>query len=258
MTERIDLDDLDVATDDERTPTRGDWFWRGDGDPRDEYPEDAPSTATPAESDAAPADTDAAEVDPTEVRAVPRVPRERENWPVGIPIEGGGAGGAGGGWDTNGSGGIAGDATAGDAAPDDAGASRTPAGDAADEPATLTMAMTYEAIRRLDDPAGVIADARGWADWIGVVGDVPAHALNAFQRRHGVDVDFFNGAGTAPAERLAAIDSSSMFDAERLVVVGVDGEEGLARRTGWEFVPLSIAAAKAGWTIDGSEASDGG
>jgi hypothetical protein len=116
----------------------------------------------------------------------------------------------------------------------------------------MTLAFTYNAITRLSHLHGALADAEGWTDWIGVVGDVEAYVINKFQRDNHLDLDFFNGSGTGPGERLAEVDEHSMFYAERMVVVGVAGEdEYVADRAGWEFVPLADAATKAGWELDG-------
>jgi hypothetical protein len=118
-----------------------------------------------------------------------------------------------------------------------------PHGGDADE---MTLAFTYRAARALDDPSIAYGDAKQWTDWLGIVGDVPSHALNKFQRRHTIDLDFFNGAATRPSERLAEIGPSSMFYAERLVLVGLPDEAGM-EPDGWEFRPLPEAAEKAGW-----------
>ena len=113
----------------------------------------------------------------------------------------------------------------------------------------MTMAVTYEAARRLSDPGFVFASAM-WADWIGIVGEVPSHVINNFQRSNGVDTDFFNGTGTGPAERLAEITELSMFFADRMVVLGCEDEKWIAEEAGWEFIPIETAAEKAGWELD--------
>jgi len=246
MTDRIDLDELAEESDGEADqPNRGDWFWRDEGDPADE-PADADTDDSAP--DVAPSDSAAGGPD----GPVPHVPRENQNRPVGIPTEGGGAGGA-----------SAKDRQREDEPPDEAPTETPPPG-RAETGATgggphgggvddMTMALTYRAARRLADPAAALADASRWADWLGIVGEVEAHVINKFQRDHGVDVDFFNGSGTGPGERLADIDEHSMFFAERMVVVGLDGEGDVAAAAGWEFVPLPEAAAKADWEL--SEAS---
>jgi hypothetical protein len=263
MTERIDLDDLDVETDaDEDRPNRGDWFWSGEGDPDDEPGPDADDRESDSTADGEGTDADdgaAADGD-----RIPRVPRQNEDRPVGVP-EGRGGAGAGPGQsptggvpgDPPGSGGESGAASGSDAGTegDDTGTeTTTPREDGVDDGhdtdvGDMTMALTYGAVQRLDDPRAVLADAEGWTDWVGIVGDVEAHVVNKFQRDHGVDVDFFNGAGSDAAERLASIGRRSMFYAERMVVVGLPDDEALAEQVGWEFVPLSEAAGEAGWDL---------
>jgi hypothetical protein len=275
MTERIDLDDIDTGEQgDEDDSNEGDWFWRDDADSDDapvstQSAEDAPvgpSSADTAE-DGGSTGADTAEDAPTESSAesdvpspsirdsttvsardgasdsdaswearVPHVPRENQNSPVGIPKETGGAGA-----------GNEGESDAGAAEPPES-AESGPHGGGVDDMAT---ALTYEAAKRLSNPAAAVADAKVWSDWIGIVGDVPAHVIGTFQRNHGVDADFFNGSGTGPGERLAEVDEHSMFYSERMVVVGVEGEdEWIAERADWEFVPVADAAAKANWELD--------
>ncbi|WP_224448787.1 DUF7124 domain-containing protein [Haloprofundus salilacus] len=274
MTDSIDLDELDVSTDsDAEKPNRGDWFWKGEGDPEDETLEtrdgegeneaetgaeltdadtelsdsetlDPETSASGAASDsgATPRDSDA------DHSAIPRVPRTNDDAPVGIPIQGGGAGGAATG------------SVDDDAAAEGEQTEPEPTGPHGSGPSEMTMALTYEAVKRLENPAAAFADAEGWTDWLGIVGDVDAHVITKFQRESVVDADFFNGTGTGPAERLAGIDERSMFFAERMVVVGVAGvDDYIAEESGWEFVPLETAAEKAGWPlVDGNESGENG
>jgi hypothetical protein len=229
MTDRIDLDDIETETDDEPDANHGDWLWRDEGDPADEP--DAP-TLTEADTEAAgTAERSDADADPGTVS--PRVPRENEDKPAGVPTNRGGSG-----------------AGAGVEAGDDTGEglrtmSEGPHGGGIDD---TTLALTYGAASRLDDPQLVVAAAREWADWVGIVGEVSAPVITKFQREHGIDADFFNGTGTGPAERLAGIGETSMFFAERMVVVGTPDEAWIAEESGWEFVPFEEAAEKAGWT----------
>jgi hypothetical protein len=113
----------------------------------------------------------------------------------------------------------------------------------------LTTAFTIEALASLSDPAGVVSAARSWSNWVGVVGDVDMPTMNAFLRRQAVDIDFFNGAGTA-TERLAKVAvESSAFHADRLVLIGVEGQESLLPDEGWEFQSLEETAAEADWDL---------
>lgn len=259
MTDRIDLDELDAGEEGEETPDAnpGDWFWRGEGDPVDE-PEPKRVTGPAAdvedvegagEEDARVKDDggerDADESDPTP-QAAPHVPRTDAGKPAGIPTEYGGPG--------------AGGHTGGDVgtgASEEPPAEPRPAGSAADGPHgggvdDMTIAFTYDALRRIANPAAVFADASAWADWIGIVGDVDTHHITSFQRTHALDADFFTGSGTSSSERLRDIDRTSMFYAERMVVVGIaESDEAIAEAADWEYVPLESAAEKADWDLQG-------
>lgn len=118
--------------------------------------------------------------------------------------------------------------------------------DATDE---LTTAFTFEALTHVRNPQAVVNDARTWSDWVGVVGDVDAPTLNTFLRRNQVDIDFFNGA-RSPADRLRQVtNEADTFHSERLVLVGVNGQEDVAEAAGWEFQPLEPTAEEAGWEL---------
>ncbi len=221
MTDEINLDDIEVESDEEKA-NPGDWFWRGNGDPEDE-----PDGDTAADSGA----TDA---------PVPHVPSKNKDKPVGIPKETGGAGG-----DSTADSGVADNAPSHPDTNDDEPA-RGPHGGGIDE---MTMALTYEAMKHLEEPLLVVQDARAWADWVGIVGNVEAFVINKFQREHNIDIDFFNGSGQGPSERLADIGKHSMFFAERMVVVGRPDEEDIAAQADWEFIPLEEAADKADWEL---------
>lgn len=113
----------------------------------------------------------------------------------------------------------------------------------------LTTAFTLAALTQLEDPAGVVSEARTWSDWVGVVGDADAPTINTFLRRNGVDIDFFNGAAS-PAQRLSRVAAEgSAFHSERLVLVGAEGQEGIAAEAGWEFEEIVPTAETAGWAL---------
>lgn len=275
MPDKIDLDELDVQPDDDERPNRGDWFWGDDGgdgeappddgDPVDaedaEATGDAPTEATAAggasdvtdgwRSGAARADElGANEPEPTEYdddlgadleSSTPRVPYADDDKPVGIPREGGGGGGV--------------PADARDEETQEQPEATGPHGETKSE---MTMALSYRAIRSLANLHAALADAETWTDYVGIVGDVDAHVINKYQRDNRLDLDFFNGTGTGPSERLEEVGPNSMFHAERMVLVGVEsaGERAWAERAGWEFVPLAEAAEASGWTIDGDIDAD--
>jgi len=229
MTERIDLDDIETDGDDESEPDHDAWLRRDDDAGTERTASSAAGTDASDASDATDA-TDAGDDDPTD--AIPRVPREDEDKPAGVPTDRGGSGAG---------------ATVSDAPEDAQPMGGGPHGGGVDE---MTLALTYNALSALSDPRLVVASARDWADWIGIVGDVSAPVITRFQREHGVDADFFNGTGDGPVERLAEIDETSMFYAERLAVVGTSDDEWIADEADWEFVPLETAAEKAGWKLE--------
>jgi hypothetical protein len=233
MTKEIDLDEIDVERDDEPQPNAGDWFWRGGGDPTDEPELERVTDAGDSDDEA---DDAGGESENSGTDRVPHVPRENKDKPVGIPVEGGGAGAT--------------SATEAAEEPPDHSDNETdaeasgPHGGGIDD---MTMAISYEAMKQLEDPRLVMGDAKAWADWVGIVGDIEAFVINKFQRDNQIDVDFFNGSGEGPAERLAGVDRKSMFYAERMVLVGLPDEEWMAEAADWEFIPLSEAAEKSDW-----------
>jgi hypothetical protein len=235
MTDRIDLDEYaseSEESDDTNTANRGDWFWKETGDPTIETPATTDENGHSETTTATATETD----NPTDTgTTIPHVPRENEDKPVGIPVEQGGAGGASVREHDESMTETAGSVASG------------PHGGGVDD---MTLAFTYEAAKRFSEPQHAFTDAGQWADWVGIVGYTEAHVLNTFQRRNNLDLDFFNGTGTEPGERLAEIDEHSMFFAERMVVVGRDSEAEIAETGGWEFVPLQEAATKADWELN--------
>ncbi|MDJ1430776.1 hypothetical protein [Halostagnicola sp. A-GB9-2] len=181
-------------------------------------------------------DDSTGETEPADRQPIPGVPRTTEG-PVGVPESQGGAGG-----------GSSNQANA--EREQSAGSQRTTNHGEATDPDDMTLALTYEAINRLEDPQFVVASARSWSDWLGIVGKVSTPAIRKFQRDEGIDLDFFGGSETGPGERLADITPDSMFYAERMVLVGAPGDERIAEAADWEFIPLETAAEKADWEIE--------
>jgi hypothetical protein len=266
MTDQIDLDELDSETEsEEEAPNRGDWFWKGEGDLADEEVSTGESSSetsadtasavdTASADDSTAADGNAAADDSTDAeterRRTPHVPHSNKGKPAGIPVEQGGSGsGAVGDESRSGGGKSDGGGESGETAAAEGDEASGPHGGGADD---MTMAVSYEAATRLADPEVVFAEASGWADWVGIVGNVNAPVINKFQRDNTIDLDFFNGTGTGPEERLAEVDEFSMFFADRMVLVGVDGEERIAETADWEFIPLGEAAEAADWEVETS------
>lgn len=233
MTDNIDLDELAVEDDEEEQPGNyGDWLWRNEGSdagveppgPADDGDADATGESGPtADSPNAPA---------------PGVPATSED-PVGVP----GNAGTGVGDETD-SGGENGGEASGNI--EQGGTAET---HGATDPDDMTMAMTYKAAHYVTDPGVVFADAGGWADWLGIVGEVSTPVIRKFQRDNRIELDFFGGSESGPDARLEEIDRESMFFAERMVLVGTEADEWIADEAGWEFVPIETAAEKADWEL---------
>ncbi|MEF8856585.1 MAG: hypothetical protein V5A16_04100, partial [Haloplanus sp.] len=144
MTDRIDLDDIDTddgEPDDE--PNRGDWFWQGEGDPADE-PDDPFGTRSGGETtdEAGTAGEDASHGGGSGHAPTPRVPRQSDDKPVGIPIEGGGAGSSPAADRPAAEGGVPDGST--DEAEQRGATGAAPHGEDADD---MTMALTYRAAK---------------------------------------------------------------------------------------------------------------
>ncbi len=111
----------------------------------------------------------------------------------------------------------------------------------------MTLAFEVAALRRLEDPAGVVEDARRWSDHVGIVsGQSPAEA-SMFARDHGVHPDF----STGPHDKFETLKKvKQRFATERYVLVGTDEEDKVvAMAAKWEVLPVTEAAEKAGWEL---------
>lgn len=108
----------------------------------------------------------------------------------------------------------------------------------------LTLAFDLAALKRLSEPAVAFEDARRWSENLGVVTDQPPYVLTKFTREHGLHNDF-------PPEPAPAIETlehmRTHHDTERYVFVVPDDAAPTAE--GWECLPVSEAAERAGWEV---------
>ena len=117
----------------------------------------------------------------------------------------------------------------------------------------MTLAFELTALRALDDPAEVFAEAGEGSRYVGVVSEKPTYVVTNFTRKRGIRQDFFSGP-KGKGESLASV--REQFDTDRHVFVGTDeGDRELATEHGWEFLPVEEAAEAAGWALAG-EAGD--
>ena len=119
----------------------------------------------------------------------------------------------------------------------------------------LTLVFALAALEAFENPTTVFTDARQWSQHIGVVAN-DTTAVDSYLHDHDLQQDF------ELDERdkwLAMAEIRETAATARQVFVGVSAEDRrVAAHTGWEFIPYTEAAEKAGWTLtDDEEAPKG-
>jgi hypothetical protein len=111
----------------------------------------------------------------------------------------------------------------------------------------MTLAFELEALRRLERPDEVFADARSWSEYVGVVSDKPTYVVTNFTRKNRIRQDFFSG----PRGKRESLENvGRQFDTTRHVFVGTDEtDREVAEEADWEYLPLEDAAEAAGWEL---------
>lgn len=116
----------------------------------------------------------------------------------------------------------------------------------ADRRGELTLAISLEAARAYVRPDAVVADARRWSRYVGIV-DNDTAAVRSFTREHGIDDDF--QLGDRDVWRAMA-DVHAAADTPRHVFIGAGPEDRrIADTIGWEYLTAREAAEKAGWRL---------
>jgi hypothetical protein len=115
----------------------------------------------------------------------------------------------------------------------------------------MTLLLTVSAVRRLDDPAAAVSDARAWSEHVGVVGDdaEPVDDVRTFVDGTEADPDLVAGqVGGSLA------DIRQRLRTERHVLVGTtDEQRSIATALGWEYEGVESAAAAAEWDLTDRE-----
>lgn len=111
----------------------------------------------------------------------------------------------------------------------------------------MTLAFELSALDRLEDPAAVFDDARQWSRYVGIISN-DTDAVESYVREHDLEPDFDLGGRD---KWLASSEIRHETETERHVFVGAGTEDRrIAEHTGWEFVPITDAAEKAGWKLE--------
>lgn len=118
----------------------------------------------------------------------------------------------------------------------------------------MTLAFSLSAIERFEDPAAVFEDARTWSQHVGVV-DNDCDAVETVVEEHALQQDFDLG----DRDKWLAMEGiREATHTPRHVYVGVGTEDRrVSTHLGWEFVPVTEAAEKAGWPLSGEESNGG-
>lgn len=124
----------------------------------------------------------------------------------------------------------------------------------------LTLALSFSALKRLDDPERAVAEARGWSKYVGVVSERPQHVVMKYTRDRDIPKHFLPRPGGEKRRTLEDVKSvSSEYEAtDRYVFVGTtEADREAATAAGWEYVPLEEAAEAAGWAVGEREPESG-
>lgn len=109
-----------------------------------------------------------------------------------------------------------------------------------------TLGFELAAFKAFDRPNEVVADARTWSRYVGLIA-TDTDAVTSYVQTHELNLDFL------PGDRdkwLALEEIREKTNTDRHVFVGLASDDRMAaEHTGWEFVPVEEAAEKAGWAL---------
>lgn len=124
--------------------------------------------------------------------------------------------------------------------------------DGADGP--MTLLLTVSAVRRLDAPGTAVAEARGWSEHVGIVGDATEPVEDVRRFVDGLDADPDLVAGQVSG---SLADIRQRLRTDRHVLVGTtDRQREIASALGWEYEHVESAAAAAEWPLSDTDATD--
>ncbi len=112
----------------------------------------------------------------------------------------------------------------------------------------VTVAFTLASLERLQRPALVFGETKGWARAVGIVSDRPVYAQTSFAREHGLDYGFHSGS-QGLLEGLAVVRQRPEQAADRYVLIGDDQDASELAGRDWEYLPIEEAADAAGWDL---------
>lgn len=119
-----------------------------------------------------------------------------------------------------------------------------------------TVAFELAALERLEDPAAVFSQTRGWARSVGLVSDRPTYVVTNFARQRGMNFGFHSGPRSL-LESLPVIKGQPEHEADRYLLIGTDAvDQDEVEALGWAFLHIEDAAAATGWALGESESAE--
>ena len=120
----------------------------------------------------------------------------------------------------------------------------------------MTLLLTVSAVRRLDEPAAAVAEARAWSEHVGVVADGGEPVADVRRFVDGIEADPDLVAGQVSG---SLADVRQRLRTDRHVLVGTtERQQAVAAALGWEFQHVEAAADAAEWQLVEADGPDAG
>ncbi|PSP50426.1 hypothetical protein BRC75_00865 [Halobacteriales archaeon QH_7_69_31] len=118
----------------------------------------------------------------------------------------------------------------------------------------MTLLLTVSAVRRLDEPAAAVAEARAWSEHVGVVADGGEPVADVRQFVDGIEADPDLVAGQLSG---SLADVRQRLRTDRHVLVGTtERQQAVAAALGWGFQHVEAAADAAEWSLSEADGPD--
>ena len=112
---------------------------------------------------------------------------------------------------------------------------------------SITLLLTVSAVRRLEEPAAAVAEARAWSEHVGIVADGGEPVADVRRFVDGIEADPDLVAGQVSG---SLADVRQRLRTDRHVLVGTtERQQAVATALGWEFQQVEAAADAAEWSL---------
>lgn len=116
----------------------------------------------------------------------------------------------------------------------------------------MTLALSFEAVKRLAEPTAAFEQAMAWSEYVGIVSSRPQPVVLKFARDHDLPTHFMPRPDGRVAETLADVRgvSTEYDETDRYVFVGTTGaDREAAAAAGWEYRTIEEVAEATGWDL---------